>query len=200
MKSSSRVQMFMCQKCSLLKLLLLGLLTVSAIAVAELDDEYFIAHQVAQSYQIPKLLKGGDGQVLADEVIVNLAKTHEQKELIEQYYKDKTTISMLYESVTQSLLSSEFDSWLNEKIATVYMDLYDIVELKQMYKDIHTQDELSSEVVTYLSWYINSSLSYERKKEYREQLFVKELKEQTQEILDKHIKSSNEDKDGDESK
>lgn len=60
------------------KMILLGLLTTSTIAVADLDEEYFIAHQVAQSHQIPGLLKG-DTETLVNEVLAELIKTISKK-------------------------------------------------------------------------------------------------------------------------
>lgn len=184
-----------------LKLVLLGSLMTSTIATANLDDEYFIAHQVAQSHQVSNLLKG-DGKTLVDEIIAELIKTHKQKEFIKQHHEDKATSLMLNQSIAEAVSSSEFDSWLNEKIATIYMELYDVSELKQMYKDGRTRDikgESSDKVATHLSQYIDLSLSYEQKQEHHEQLFLKELKGQTQNILDQHIKLNNKDKNDDES-
>ncbi|AWY21173.1 hypothetical protein LP123_02260 [Moraxella bovis] len=182
------------------KMMLLGLLTTSTIAVADLDEEYFIAHQVAQSHQIPGLLKG-DTETLVNEVLAELIKTHKQKEIIKQYYEDKATSPMLKQSMVEAVSSSEFDSWLNEKIATIYMDLYNVAQLRQMYKDSRTQgdaDKPSDDMAVYLSQYIQSSLSYEHKKELQEQLFLTKLKEATQNILDQHAKPDNTDKDDDE--
>ncbi|UZA51256.1 hypothetical protein [Moraxella bovis] len=90
---------------------------------------------------------------------------------------------------------------MNEKIATIYMDLYNVAQLRQMYKDSRTQgdaDKPSDDMAVYLSQYIQSSLSYEHKKELQEQLFLTKLKEATQNILDQHAKPDNTDKDDDE--
>lgn len=187
-------------RCTLLKLMLLGLLATSTIAVADIDDEYFIAHQVAQSHQIPQLLKG-DTKTLTDDVIVKLLKDHKQKALIKRYHEDKATSVMLQESIEESVSSAEFDSWLNEKIATIYTELYDVDELRLMYKDSRAQDDKdkkSDKMTNYLSQYIHTSLSHEGKKESAEQSFLKKLKEQTQHILDQYTKPDGEENNDDE--
>lgn len=197
MKNKLISQVFTRRWISLPKMMSLGILAISTTAVAEIDDKYFIAHQVAQSHQVLNLLKG-DTESLSDDMLAKLIKTHKQKELIEQYHKDKATSSMLKQSIEESVSSPEFDSWLNEKIATVYMDLYDVAELRQMYKDGRNQDavdKLSDDMTVYLSQYIHSDLSYERKKELQKQLFLTKLKETTQNILDQHTKSDNKDSD-----
>lgn len=200
MKNKSTSQAVIQIRILLLKLISIGILTTPSIVMADLNEAYFIAHQVAQSHQIPKILKGNTKD-LVDEILAELIKNHKQKESIKQHYEDKATLSMLKKSIADSVSLPEFNSWLNEKIATIYIDIYDEMELKQMYKNSQNKnikDIPLEDMNFYLSQYINSNLSYKHKKEIQKQLFLKKLKEETQDILNQHIKPDNQDKDSDE--
>lgn len=139
----------------------------------ELDMEYFTAYQISKIHGIDNILLDNASASLVDSIILNLVAQHKQGDLISQYYSNKNTKESLQESIQEALLSTEFSSWLNAKIASVYVEKYTYAELKSIYQEDYSKN--TSDFSRYLNKYIEEQHDIRLKQSENHALIKKEF-------------------------
>lgn len=148
---------------------------------ADAEAQYFVAHQVAKVHHVADLLIADAEPKVVNRVIADLIKHHKQGALIQSYHTNKDTNAALKEGVKDSLLSTEFSSWLNEKIANTYANTYSYEELKSMYQAAYKAQ--GSDFGAYLAARIKHQDDERALIGMQEELLIKELEQKTSEVL-----------------
>lgn len=151
-------------------------------SVEDVDAQYFVAHQVAKVHNVAEILISDANPKTVEFIITDLINHHKQGALIKSYSTNKEMSASLKEGVKDSLLSPEFSSWLNEKIANAYVDEYSYQELKLMYQEAYKGQD--SGFGAYLSEYIKNQDDKQALASMQEELFKKELEQRVAEVLD----------------
>lgn len=151
-------------------------------AANELDMEYFTAYQISKMNNIDDILVDNANTELVDSVILNLIDHHKQRELIRKYYNNQNTKDSLKESIQEALLSTEFSSWLNAKIANVYVEKYTYAELKSMYQTDYAKN--TSNFSRDLNEYIKEQQNIRLRQSSNHTLIKKEFEDSIKLILE----------------
>lgn len=145
------------------------------------DAQYFVAHQVSKVHRTADLLIADADSKVAERVIADLIKHHKQRALIDSYHKHKDMNTALKDSIKDSLLSAEFASWLNEKLANTYVEIYSYETLKEMYQASYKKQQ--SDFAVYFADYIKHQDDAQALVAMQETLLVKELEQRVSEVL-----------------
>lgn len=151
-------------------------------AANELDMEYFTAYQISKMHNIDDILIDNANTELVDSIILNLIDHHKQGELIRKYYNNQHTKDSLQESIQEALLSTEFSSWLNAKIADVYVEKYTYAELKSMYQTDYAKN--TSNFSRDLNEYIKEQQNIRLRQSSNHTLIKKEFEDSIKLILE----------------
>ena len=116
------------------------------------EEAYFTAHQVARLHHISKILVVDESKLI-DSIVADLIQHHRQGNAIKAYQNDQSIAESLRQGIQETLHSTEFQAWLNERIADTYVALYSHEQLKLMYQTASGSD---GDFGQYLAAYINN--------------------------------------------